>query len=246
MTDSSAETPLPPQASRAALLILALRAAIRDGGLLAGARLPTEHALAKRYGVSRGVVREAVASLRAEGLLVTRQGSGAFVAQNAGTPPFMITADAMQPIQDVLDVMQLRLAVEVEAAGLAARHRSGAALERLEAAQARFDLTVQAGEIAVDADYEFHLAIAEATGNPYFGRFARFLGTVLIPRQTVQQEVEQLDGRPLYLERIRAEHGAIVQAIRAGDALAAREAVRRHLEAGRNRYARMGTPPPPA
>ena len=93
---------------------------IRSGRLAPGARLPTELELMAAMGVSRTVVREAVAALRAEGLVTTRQGSGAFVAADASRVPFRIDPDGLSSIADVLEVMELRLAIEVEAAALAA------------------------------------------------------------------------------------------------------------------------------
>src|SRR5512145_1886786 len=91
---------------------------IKSGRLAPGARLPTEHALTRAARVSRTVVREAVAALRAEGLVVTRQGVGAFVAE-AARRPFRIEADEVRSVREVLDVMELRTGIEVEAAGLA-------------------------------------------------------------------------------------------------------------------------------
>src|SRR3954454_22725811 len=97
-----------------------LGADIRGGRLAPGDRLPTEQELTAEMGVSRTVVREAVAALRADGLVVTRRGSGAYVADNPTASPFRIAAPALGRLQDVLDVMELRLAVEAEAAGFAA------------------------------------------------------------------------------------------------------------------------------
>src|SRR6478752_9227548 len=96
-----------------------LGAEIRGGRLAPGARLPTEQELTSTMGVSRTVVREAVAALRADGLVVTRRGSGAYVADNPTASPFRIVAPQLGRIEDVLAVMELRLAVEVEAAALA-------------------------------------------------------------------------------------------------------------------------------
>src|SRR5262249_28486496 len=84
----------------------------------AGLRLATEQELMGAMGVSRPVVREAVAALRAEGLVRTRQGSGAFVAADAARGAFRIDPEGLSSIGDVLEVMELRLAVEVEAAAL--------------------------------------------------------------------------------------------------------------------------------
>ncbi|MGH8725454.1 MAG: FadR/GntR family transcriptional regulator, partial [Burkholderiales bacterium] len=118
-----------------------LAAQIRSGRFAPGARLPTEQALTRAARVSRTVVREAVAALRAEGLVVTRQGVGAFVSAEPQRAPFRIEPERMQSLDDILAVMELRLGVEIESAGLAAERASraqvraiGAALEAIEQA----------------------------------------------------------------------------------------------------------------
>src|SRR5262245_51206989 len=93
---------------------------IKSGRLAPGARLPTEQALTRAARVSRTVVREAVAALRAEGLVITRQGVGAFVSAEPQRAPFRIEPERMQSLDDILSVMELRLGVEIESAGLAA------------------------------------------------------------------------------------------------------------------------------
>jgi GntR family transcriptional regulator, transcriptional repressor for pyruvate dehydrogenase complex len=92
---------------------------ITSGRLVAGARLPTEKAMMSATGVSRTVVREAVACLRADGLVVVRQGVGAFVASHARRP-FRIEVDDLHSLHEALQIMELRTGVEIEAAGLAA------------------------------------------------------------------------------------------------------------------------------
>ena len=104
---------------------------IKSGRLAPGARLPTEHALTRAARVSRTVVREAVAALRAEGLVITRQGVGAFVSAEPTRAPFRIEPERMQSLADILDVMELRLGVEIESAGLAAERASKAQLRPL-------------------------------------------------------------------------------------------------------------------
>src|SRR3989454_7132530 len=93
---------------------------IRSGRLAPGARLPTEHALTRAARVSRTVVREAVAALRAEGLVISRQGVGAFVSAEPTRAPFRIEPERLQSLDEILNVMELRLGVEIESAGLAA------------------------------------------------------------------------------------------------------------------------------
>src|SRR5215212_9544271 len=107
---------------------------IRSGRLAPGERLPTEQALTRAARVSRTVVREAVAALRAEGLVITRQGVGAFVSAESTRAPFRIEPERMQSLDDILSVMELRLGVEIESAGLAAERASKAQLRNIQTA----------------------------------------------------------------------------------------------------------------
>lgn len=210
---------------------------IRSGSLKPGDRLPTEQELMRQAGVSRTVVREAVAALRAEGLVTTRQGVGAFVAQTAAVGPFRIEPGQLEDLQQVLHVMELRIGIEVEAAGLAAERRDPEALARIEDAHRTFSQAAEGGDVAVEADFAFHRAVLDATGNPYFPRFLDFLGQIIIPRQSVRFGVTG-DRRP-YLARLRDEHLAILLAVRARDVSSARATMHGHLTAGRERYLRL-------
>jgi GntR family transcriptional regulator, transcriptional repressor for pyruvate dehydrogenase complex len=212
---------------------------IKSGRLAPGERLPTEQELTRAARVSRTVVREAVAALRAEGLVITRQGVGAFVSAEPQRAPFRIDPDRMQSLGDILNVMELRLGVEIESAGLAAERASrgqvraiGAAFEGIERASAQ-------GKSAVDEDLALHRAIAEATGNPEFARFLQFIGSHLIPRRTVGGLIEQMGGQRAYLVLIQEEHRRIYQAIEQRDPKAARDAMRRHLMRSIERYRRL-------
>lgn len=182
---------------------------IRGGRLAPGARLPTEQALTTAFGVSRTVVREAVAALRADGLVVTRRGSGAYVADPAAGP-FRIGPPRDTSLADILNVMELRLAVEVQAAGLAADRAGRRQLGVIRAAWRAIEAALQRGEGAVAEDFAFHRAIAEATGNDQFPRFLAYLGSHVIPRQSVRLDVDTPGERRLYLERIQDEHTRIV------------------------------------
>jgi DNA-binding FadR family transcriptional regulator len=215
-----------------------LGAEIRGGRLAPGARLPTEQELTSTMGVSRTVVREAVAALRADGLVVTRRGSGAYVADNP-TGPFRLAAPQLGRIGDVLDVMELRLAVEVEAAGFAAERGNRKQVTAVKSALRCIDRALKAGDGAVAEDFAFHRAIAEATGNAQFPRFLAFLGSHVIPRQSVRLEVDTPAERRAYLERIQQEHGRIVDGIAAGDPVEARRAMRDHLTRSLERYRRL-------
>lgn len=216
-----------------------LSADIRGGRLAPGARLPTEQELTSTMGVSRTVVREAVAALRADGLVVTRRGSGAYVAENPTASPFRITAPQFGRIEDVLDVMELRLAVEVEAAALAAGRANRKQVAAVRTALRAIDRALRAGEGAVAEDFAFHRAIAEATGNAQFLRFLSFLGTHVIPRQSVRLSVDTPDQRRAYLERIQQEHNRIVAGIAGGDPVEAGRAMRDHLTRSLERYRKL-------
>lgn len=227
---------MPPTLSGA--LVAALRARIVDGDIAPGEKLPSETALAVEHHVSRTVVREAVAALRADGLVVTRRGSGAYVADpTAG--PFRIAAPKAAALHDVLEVMELRLAVEVEAAALAAERANRRQVGAIRTAWRGIERALHRGEGAVAEDFAFHRAIAEATGNRQFPRFLAFLGSHVIPRQSVRLSVDTPAERRAYLERIQHEHARIVTGISEQDPAEARRAMREHLTRSLERYRRL-------
>jgi GntR family transcriptional regulator, transcriptional repressor for pyruvate dehydrogenase complex len=204
-----------------------------------GTRLPTEQEMVTAMGVSRTVVREAVAALRAEGLVRTRQGAGAFVAEDAGRRPFRLALGGLPSVAEALDIMELRQSVEVEAAGLAAARAIEAARREIALALAAIDHAIGRGENAVDEDFSFHRAIAAATGNPQFAHFLEYLGHYIIPRQSIRVALHRAEGQRVYLEMIQGEHRAIFAAIEASEAAAARRAMRRHLSNSQVRYRRL-------
>ena len=216
-----------------------IAAEIRSGRLEPGARLPTEQELMAGMGVSRTVVREAVAALRAEGLVTTRQGSGAFVAADASRVPFRIDPEGLSSITDVLEVMELRLAIEVEAAALAAERITPERLVPMAHALRAFDAAVARGEGAVNEDFAFHRAIAGASGNPRFAELLEFLGRHVIPRQSVRVSLSSPEEQRQYLVRIQKEHGRIFDAIAARQSADARKAMRTHLTRSLTRYRRL-------
>jgi GntR family transcriptional repressor for pyruvate dehydrogenase complex len=244
-TTLAALRPLPAPRGLAHELIARLTADITGGKLAPGTRLPTEQDMIATTGVSRTVVREAVAALRAEGLVVTRQGVGAFVAAQTRRPFRIEGGDIeggdLETLRDVITIMELRTGVEVEAAGIAAERASAASLRRIEEAYGALAEAIARGGSGVDQDYAFHRSIAEATDNPQFVRFVRFLeylGRFIIPRQTVRA-ADAPAARRAYLTRIQNEHAEILGALRTGAAQTARAAMRRHLVNSRKRYERL-------
>jgi DNA-binding FadR family transcriptional regulator len=211
---------------------------IENGDLAPGDQLPAEHKLTSALNVSRTALREAVAALKAEGLLVSRRGAGVFVPAEGARRPFRIAAEDLSLVPNVLHVLELRAAVEIEAAGLAAERRTTGQAEVITAALNAIDAEMHKGLSGVQADFAFHVAIAEAANSPYFVVFLSYLRSLLIPRQCIRIEADPVMGSGAYLKMLQREHRAIEQAIWAGDSVAARDAMRVHLVDGARRYRR--------
>ncbi len=230
--------PLVPPKNLTVKLVDLLAAEITSGKLAPGARLPTEQEMMASFGVSRTVIREAVSALRSEGLVLTRQGVGAFVAADVQGRPFRIDPDGLKSLHEILRIMELRMSVEIFAAGLAAERRTPSQLQRIVAALGKIDAAIARGEAAVEADFDFHRAIAKATGNPYFQNFLDYLGHYIIPRQTLRIGQRDSETQAAYLRKVQGEHHAIHDAVAKRDAGAAHAAMRAHLENSIKRYSR--------
>jgi DNA-binding FadR family transcriptional regulator len=217
-------------------LIDRLTAEIKSGALKPMEKLPTEQELIAAFGVSRTVVREALAALRAEGLIDTRQGAGAFVSRDKRRRPFRMSTKGLRNIADVISITELRLGIEIEAAGFAAERRTAEDLELIECSVDQFTLSVERGEDAVEADFNFHQAIAKAAHNENFVGFLDFLGWQTIPRRNVYVKTADRSVRRKYLRRVLSEHRSIAKAISQSKPNAARNAMRRHLERSLKRY----------
>lgn len=233
--------PLAPPRSLTQELFGRLSADIVEGRLAPGERLPSEHALMRSFAVSRTVVREAVAQLKAEGLVMSRQGLGMFVARDLGSRPFRLADSPADSAGKAVQVMELRMGVEIEAASLAALHRSNAQLAQMRAALGRIDRAIERDQPAVEQDFELHRAIAAATGNAYFVRLLDHLGHYIIPRWVVRRRTWPAGDQKPYLRAIQQEHRLIVERIAAGDAEGARAAMRVHLSGSRDRYKAVAT-----
>ncbi|TRW95701.1 FadR family transcriptional regulator [Paracoccus sp. M683] len=212
-----------------------LRARIADGQFAPGDRLPSEAQLTREFGVSRTVVREAIAALRSDGLVEPRQGAGVFVLEPPVTPALPFADLDLARVSSLIEMLELRAAVEGDAAGLAALRRSPAQEEVIVDAFDRLRRLAAEGQPTADADFAFHLAIADASNNPRFSELLRLLGTTLIPRRAANAGADPLVA-PEYARVLDAEHEAILKAIQDGDETAARQAMRRHLKNSQARY----------
>lgn len=194
-----------------------LIALIESGELKIDARLPSESELAKSFAVSRSVIREALHSLSALGLTKSYAGRGTFVAATH------IHSRLLASGHDA-NLSEVRQALEVPIARLAAERRIKRDITKLRTLLNDFASTETASDrVAIDAN--FHIAIAQATGNPLFPRLVAELRAAL---QAQGLTVSAVPGRH---ERASVEHQAILDAIAAGDGAAASRAMEAHLQA---------------
>jgi DNA-binding FadR family transcriptional regulator len=204
-----------------------LLAKIRSDGLAPGVRLPSEHAMAQHFGVSRTVLREAIALLKADGILTTRKGSGTFVCQTGF--PRAARGDPLteQSVQSLLNLTEVRRGLEAEIAALAAVRRTPGQLAEIEHALRRVEDAMRAGGDGVEEDVQFHRCIAEATGNPYWVYLVEMFAQQirLAVKVTRANEARRED----FAHQVRDEHEKILAAIAAGDPDRARAAAGDHL-----------------
>lgn len=202
---------------------------VQTGALAPGSVLPPRQALAAEFVTSEGVIERALDDLAARGTL-SDEGAGRY--RVAPAPPrergFELPGGFGEARDDVVAILELRMGVELVSAALAAERCSGAELEKIRSAQADLAQAAALGTGIAQADFRFHRAIAEASGNPYILDLLEYLGPLLIPRMRIAPPVDAAD-RAHDLQVSRAEHDRIVDAIAARDPDAARVAMREHL-----------------
>ena len=216
-------------------VVEALAGNIRQGQIQPGDKLPTESEIMARFEVSRTVVREALSKLQASRMVETRHGVGTFALAPQDSTNFKIADEDFATISDVISVLELRISLETEAAGLAAQRRSDANLQALQGALDTFAASISVDSDAVPSDFNFHMEVARATGNRHFADLMTYLGTMIIPRTRVNTASSAPEGRLSYLQRVHGEHESIFVAIRNQDAEAARAAMRTHLANSKER-----------
>jgi len=218
------------------LVIGTLRQRISAGDYRAGTKLPTESQMTTIFGVSRTVVREAIAALSADGLVQSRQGAGVFVIAGAATPFNAIGADRSNKISVALNVLEVRMGIEIESAGLAAQRRSASQEAAIHEAYNEFDRLLKLGTPTGKTDFAFHRAVAAATNNPFYIEVLDGLGSRTIPCDVASPWGTESVLTYEYQAGLQREHAAILAAIAAQDAGAAREAMRQHLSLSQDRY----------
>jgi len=216
-------------------LVERLKEKILGGDIEPGQKLPAESSLMAEFAVSRTVVREAISRLQAAGLVETFQGRGSFVLALPETTTFSLEASQIRSHRDVLDMLDFRTGLEVEAAGLAALRRTEHRLKAIERALADFKRAGEHPTKAVEADFTFHLKIAAASGNRFYTELLGSLGPMMImlPRTRLDASYSLADAT--HFTRVTLEHENIYDAIARSDAEAARAAARVHLSNSRHR-----------
>lgn len=200
---------------------------INEGELGPGDSLPTEHSLAETFGVSRNVVREAIARLRSDGVIESRQGRGAVVMPISERETFRVDIGALDKSGNLADLFELRGLLEIEAAGLAARRRTEVDLAEMRAALAAMEGHRDFDEKRLEADAAFHRAMGEATGNTYLSVIIGYISSRL--KDTTKATAEIYAETDLVGVTI-AEHREVLVAIQAGDIAKARTAMAAHIQ----------------
>ena len=204
-----------------------LQRAIEQGWLVPGDQLPSERELSEQLSVSRSTVREAVQLLEALGVVEIRHGSGTFVRArpDADTVRLEWREWTRRHSSRVHQLLEVRLGLEAFAAELAALRHTTAQLDQLESSLEELANIVDAGDIPmlVQIDVGFHSNLYRATGNAPLVELLDGIGRRLLPERAATWDVP---GRP---RRSLEQHRAIVEAIRARNPLAARQALVAHL-----------------
>jgi len=202
------------------------------GELKQGDKLPSENQICQAFHVSRPTVREALMRLHADGLVVTRQGSGTYVQKR---PSSQLTQLAkVSDIAGMLRAFEIRIALEGHAAALAATRHTPEQMGRIFVSLDTLRADFGTGSIPAESDFAFHRAVADASGNPLFGELLGMLNETIHEMMTVALSLTRAGSRER-ARRVLEEHEAIAEAIEREDAEAAGLAMRYHLHRARQR-----------
>lgn len=207
-----------------------MRALIEDGSWSPRSRLPSETELARRFGMSRPVIRQALAKLRDAGLIQSRQGSGSFVMEPMDAPdiaPKQVSFPTISSFADVTAFASFREGMEGEIAAAAALNRTDVQLTAIAAVMARFDEKKSLSERTQD-DFAFHMAVAEATGNPFFINSLSSLRDQMLMGMGLTWNFSA--DNPTFRDTVTQQHKAVYAAIERRDDRSAREAMKEHLQ----------------
>ena len=205
---------------------------IVSGELKEGYKLPSENEISRAFNVSRPVIREALLRLQADGLVYSRQGAGSFV--KARPPESLIKFTSPSDISGLLRCFEARLPLEGAAAALAAQRATEEEVETIRKTLVAMEEAMEKGEIADKADFDFHMAIANATGNEFYVSILGTLHTAMRSGMRVALNLTKA-GSKQRMRKVQEEHRTIYDAISLGDVTAADLAMRYHIQSARTR-----------
>lgn len=197
-----------------------------------GSKLPAESVLAELFAVSRPVVREALARLRDDGLIQPRRGAGSFVLKRPAHS--LLRFAPIGSIADIQRCFEFRIALEPAAARLAAGRRDEKMLKKIEESLHALRHAIETGTVNVEADFAFHKAVADSSGNAYFSTALHSLEESLKTAMLLNRQLS-LQNPAQRLHLVQAEHKLVYEAIRDGNEEAAHAAMYKHIHDARRR-----------
>jgi DNA-binding FadR family transcriptional regulator len=231
---NKSRTPEQPKRSRPVRVAEEIKTWVVERDLQQGDKLPNETEMIAQFGVSKGTVREAMRILEAQGLIITRTGpgGGSFVDKVSAERARSLLANYFYfQNLSIADIYQMRRALEPELAASLAGQLDEAQLGEMESLAARYPEPAQSAEEEKEqhiASLEFHARLAEFSGNALLGFVISFMARVLTD-MTIYRKLYDPPNLELW-RRGRAHQMQLVQALRDGDAAAARQIMASHMQ----------------
>jgi len=227
LADSNSNMTVPKAPNIPARIYSDILSRIIEGEYKEGAHLPTEHALAERFATSRPTVREALAQLRADGIIATRHGSGTTVIRRPD--PNVRRFAPLETLSDIRRCYEFRIVIESGAAALAAQQAQEADIAAIQHEWDNLETIVETAGIGAKDDFAFHLAIARASKNQFFVTALSSIQEQMVFSMNLSRNLSLVKS----VERqrlVQKEHWLLLNAIQLRDSDGAAQAMRQHLE----------------
>ncbi|QGQ44380.1 FadR/GntR family transcriptional regulator [Metabacillus sediminilitoris] len=211
------------------IVIEQIKNAVQKGEFSPGDKLPPERDLAKQFSLSRGVVREAISVLESKGVVEVKPGIGVFLVTNEQEEVFQLL-NALLENEDssLIELLELRQSIESQAAYYAAERRSKKELDKIKAALDKLESCFEKGRVAAEEDFEFHMAVAEASHNSMMVHTLRLISDYIINGlYESRTDALMIPGQD---EIAMDEHKRIYAAIKDMDPVRAHKEMITHLE----------------